>query len=378
MAGQIIKRGEKIWLVRIFLGRDANGKRDYFNKTIHGTKTQAQKYLTAKLREKDLGVFIEPALTSLDEYLDKWLETVAKGRVREKTYIGYEEILRLHIRPKLGAKRLCDIKAMDIQKTYSDMQAKGLSAQTVKHAHKVLTSSLKQAVKWNMLSQNPASYIELPRIAKKEMVALSADEAKNFLTAAKTDKWYALFLFALETGMRPEEYLALKWSDIDFSKGIATVRRVAVWIKHKGWKFDEPKTSKSRRSIPLSESLLSALKQHRAKQGEYILQQGENYKRLDLVFAGKPGTVLDRNSFVNRHFKKVLVKANLPKTIRLYDLRHTCATLLLLSGENPKVVSERLGHSSVVITLETYSHVLPNMQQTATDKLSKMLHAGNE
>lgn len=378
MAGQIIKRGENTWLVRVSLGSDSKGKRQYFNKTIRGTKKEAQKYLTAKLREKDLGVFIEPASIALDEHLDKWLKTVAKGRVRERTYQGYEELLKLHIRPKLGVKRLCDIQPMDIQEVYSAMQAKGLSAQTIYHAHKVLTSPLKQAVKWNMLSRNPASCVELPRIQRKEMHALSADEANRFLLAAKSDKWYTLLLFALETGMRPEEYFGLKWSDIDFSSGVATVKRVAVWLKGKGWTFEEPKTAKSRRSIPLSDALLSALKQHKVKQSEYILQQGEHYKRLDLVFAGKPGIPLHRNSFVNRHFKRVLERANLPKTIRLYDLRHTCATLLLLSGENPKVVSERLGHASVVLTLDTYSHVLPNMQQAATDKLSKMLHAANE
>jgi len=188
---------------------------------------------------------------------------------------------------------------------------------------------------------------------------------------------YAL-LFALETGIRPEEYQGLKWSDVDFENGLVSVRRAAIWLKGKSRTFEEPKTAKSRRSIPLSNILLSALKQHKAKQAKHILRKGEVFKRLRLVFAGVIGTPFDRNSVVRRHFKKILVKANLPKTIRLYDLRHTCATLLPLAGKNPKVVSERLGHASVVLTLDTYSHVLPTMQKSATEKLERLLHVVNE
>ncbi len=146
MAGQIIKRGES-WLVRVFLGRDTNGKRKYFNKTIHGTKKDAQKYLTAKLREKDLGVFIEPASIGLSEYLDRWLEEVAKPRLRESTFASYESILKNYIKPTLGAKRLSDIQAYEVQKLYNDLKKQGLSSRTVRYAHVVFSSAMKQAIK---------------------------------------------------------------------------------------------------------------------------------------------------------------------------------------------------------------------------------------
>jgi integrase len=173
--------------------------------------------------------------------------------------------------------------------------------------------------------------------------------------------------------MRPEEYLGLNWSDIDFERGRVTVKRALVWRKKGGgWKFDEPKTPMSRRSIPLSAATLAALKLHKREQAEHMLKLSTDY---DLVFASELGTPLHWHNFRNRHFKKILESAGLPRTFRLYDLRHTCATLLLTAGENPKIVSERLGHASVVLTLDTYSHVLPNMQQSATEKLERLLHS---
>ena len=375
MAGQIIKRGDNRWLVRVFNGREADGKRRYFNKTIHGTKKDAQKWLTAALRDQDMGVFVEPASMPLTDYLDKWLLTV-KHRVRERTFDSYEWLLEKYVRPTLGQKRLCDLKAVEVQKVYNSLtEDKKLSAKTVRHVHQVLSSALNQAVKWRLVVQNPCSLCELPRRVRKEMLCLSADETKLFLEKARDDKWYLAFLLALETGMRPEEYLGLKWSDIDFDRGFVTVRRALVWLKGGGWKFEEPKTSQSRRTISVTSSGLAALKRHKVVQAEHILKLGADYQKHDLVFASETGTPLLWRNLRNRHFKKILEHAGLPKALRLYDLRHTCATLLLSAGVNPKIVSERLGHASVVLTLDTYSHVLPNMQQTATDEIERMLHA---
>jgi integrase len=180
--------------------------------------------------------------------------------------------------------------------------------------------------------------------------------------------------FALATGMRPEEYLALKWSDLDLHAGNATVRRTLVWRKGGGWYFGEPKTSRSRRTIPLPMSLVGALTDHRRKQGECRLKKGSDYQNNELVFATGEGTPILLRNLVRRHFRPVLTNAKLTQSLRLYDLRHSCATLLLSAGENPKVVSERLGHASIVLTLDTYSHVLPSMQQAATEKLERILY----
>ncbi len=375
MAGQITKRSDNTWLIRIFLGRDSDGKRRYFNKTIHGTKKDAQKYLTAKLREKDLGVFIEPALMSLNVYLDKWLSECAVLKLREQTLNGYKFLFKRYIREKLGSKRLSDIQAYEIQKLYNEMKKANYAPKTIRHAHNVLSSALKQAVKWKMLMQNPCDLCDLPRQIKKEMKCLSPIEAKCFLETARDNKHFVLFLLAIQTGARPQEYLALQWKDIDFENKVLSVKRAVIENKGGGFRFDEPKTTRSRRSIPISQGLVDYLKQHRRKQLEAKLKLGSNYQNFDLVFASEIGTPLQKKNIRDRHFKPLLKKAKLPE-IRLYDLRHTTATLLLSEGVNPKIVSERLGHASIVLTLDTYSHVLPTMQEDATEKLEILLKTG--
>jgi integrase len=234
---------------------------------------------------------------------------------------------------------------------------------------------LKQAVKWQILPFNPASMTDLPQNHRKEMKALSPEEAKRFLEAAKGDKWHIIFSMAISTGMRPEEYLGLQWKDIDFNNGTATVQRALVWKrKGGGWSLPEPKTSQSRRTIPLPISVLRELKKHRKKQLEERLVFGAAYQNHDFVFSTEIGTPILISNLTRRHFKPLLKKAELSEKIRLYDLRHTCATLLLAANENPKVVSERLGHATIVLTLDTYSHVLPSMQKGATDKLENLLY----
>lgn len=182
--------------------------------------------------------------------------------------------------------------------------------------------------------------------------------------------WRALFSLLLASGMRPGEALGLKWEDIDFSNNRVHVRRTLSKSKD-GWGFEETKTSRSRRSIPLPGSVVKDLREHKKEQLEQKLKNPQ-YKDHGLVFANANGEPPGYRNIINRHFKPILKANNLPD-IRLYDLRHTCATLFLAAGENPKIVSERLGHSSIVLTLDTYSHVLPDMQEKAAAKLESIL-----
>jgi integrase len=169
--------------------------------------------------------------------------------------------------------------------------------------------------------------------------------------------------------------LGLKWSDVDLERGIISVQRSLHWRSYKtgDWYFGEPKTARSRRRIPLPPSVVRALVEHRRHQNEERLKTRPDFKNLNLVFATGEGQPLIRLNIVQKHFKPILERANLPATLRLYDLRHSCATLLLAANENPKVVSERLGHASITLTMDTYSHVMPDMQQGASDKLEQML-----
>lgn len=372
MAGTISKRTNNTWMVRIFLGRDANGRTKHFNKTIHGTKKDAQRFLTAKLREKDLGHFIDPAAESLDSYFKVWLQDIAKPRVREATLVSYEWIVNKYIVPQLGSYRLCDLRPDQIQRFYGELSRRGLSARTVRYAHSILSSALGHAELQGMIATNPCTRCSLPKKHKTEMKYLSPQEVKQFLEAAKDSRMYALFLLAVETGMRPGEYLALQWSDVDLGTGFLTVRRTVKTRKGGGYYFATPKTSKGNRPLYISSNLTAALKAQRRRQLEAKIQSGAIYRDNDLIFANELGDPLLIENVRRRYFEPLLSDAGLPK-IRLYDLRHTSATLLLASGEHPKVVAERLGHASTNLTLDTYSHVLPSMQLGATNRIQKLI-----
>jgi integrase len=326
---------------------------------------------------------------TVNEFLDKWL-AAAKQKVCARTYEDYVGLLRLYVRPALGTKKLSALRVLDVQDFINGMverktkQGRKLSPRTVRYTHAIFQRALKRAVKWKILSSNPASDVELPKNVRREMKVLTPEETRAFLEEAYKGKHGLMFALAVHTGMRPEEYLGLKWVDIDFQAGTVTVQRTLVW---KRWKteyyFGEPKTSRSRRTIPLPAFLLKELGAHKIRQAEHRLKVGSKWVNHDLVFcshgkakthegAGMPHSV---RNLQRRHFKPILERAGLPD-IRLYDLRHTCATLLLQAGENPKVVSERLGHASIVLTLDVYSHVLPTMQASATEKLEKILKKG--
>lgn len=374
-AGQIIPRGEDTWLVRIFTGRDEKGKRQYLNKTIKGKKKDAQDYLSKTLTAISSGTFVEPSPLSLKGYLEKWLDTAARPRVSERTFSGYCYLVTQYVEPStLAGIKLSDVRPLNIQKLYSDMLERGLSARTVRYLHAVLNSALKQAVKWGMLARNSAEAVDLPKQARKEMRAFSPREATEFLKSAAQDRWSVLFAFALATGMRPEEYLGLQWKDVDLERGNVMVRRALIWREAGGWYFSEPKTARSRRSIPLPSTTVRALAEHKRKQSEEKLKMGPVYQQHDLVFATPEGGPLAPRNLKRRHFRPILERAKLPSDFRLYDLRHSCATLLLAAGEHPKVVSERLGHATITLTLDVYSHVLPTMQEAASEKLEKMLY----
>jgi len=319
-----------------------------------------------------LGVFIEPASMSFSEYFDKWLNESAKLRLAESTFENYRYLSKLYIIEKLGSSKLSDIKPFDVQKVYNSMIKSGLSARTVRYVHAILTSAFSQALKWQMLIVNPCNAVNLPKLQKVEMKAFTPEEAKRFLKFAKKDKHGLIFAFALASGMRPSEYLALKWTDIDFEKHTATVQRVLTWRKGGGWYFAEPKTAKSRRTLPIPKNLFAELKRHKTAQSKAILKLGQFYERNNFVFATDEGKPIYLRNLRKRHFQIILENAVL-EGFRLYDLRHSMATLLLSEGINPKIVLERLGHASIVLTLDTYSHVLPTMQFDATAKLGQLL-----
>jgi len=370
MAGQIVRRGSGNWLVRISLGRDANGKRLYHNRTIKGSKKDAERYRTKALRELDTGTFVEASQESVAGYVERWLSTSARPRVRSRTFADYQFLAARYLIPRLGTKRLAQLGPQDIQSLYAGMQERGLSARTIRYAHSVLHGALEQAVKWRLLAQNPAKLVNLPRQDRKEVRALSPDEASRFVIAASEDRFHALWVLLLTSGLRPGEAVGLRWSDIEGDT--VRIQRTLVRASNHEWQLAEPKTPRARRVITLPTSTVRILQEHRKRQIADRLKAGEAWEEFDLAFCTAAGQPLDYRVVIRRHFKSVVAAAGLAP-IRPYDLRHSCATLLLAAGENVKVASERLGHSSAVLTLDVYSHVLPHMQQQAATTLETLL-----
>jgi integrase len=372
MKGSIVKKGENRFLVRVFVGRDSNGVPKHFNRTVRGTKREAQRFLADKLSELNSGTLISESGEYLRDFMIRWIDDVAKIKVRETTWQSYERLIKKHISPSLGHHRLQDLKTYHIQRFYNDLSSKGLSPRTVRYVHSVLAQALDKAISWSLIRINPASPCSLPSLAAKEMKCLTPEEAKRFLTVARQTKHHCLFLLAIETGMRVGEYLGLQWKDIDLVAGTISVVRSVNEKRGGGFYFTDPKTKNSKRFLTISDELIAALKEHRREQLAHRMRHAKVYDDLDLVFANEIGHPLNSRNLRYRHFEPLLQEAGIQR-IRLYDLRHTTATLLLKAGIHPKVVSERLGHSKVSLTLDTYSHVLPSMQREASDAMKTLL-----
>jgi integrase len=376
MSGQLIKRGENRWLVRVPNGRALSGSRKYVNRTVHGTKKDAERELTRLLRERDTGVLVEPSRQSLGEFLREWLDTTAKARVREVTHRSYTAwIQRTLFKSDLAARRLSAVTAADLQAFLNNLTTKGYSPRSVAYVRAIIRSALEQAVRWNKIPRNSAAkgMLTLPRQRRHEMKALSPDQAQAFLREAEADPWFGLWALLVTTGLRPGEACGLKWSDLEANR--LTVRRALVWRYRGAWSLEEGKTAKARRTVMLPEIAIRALREHRRQQAELRLSMGPDYKAQDFIFANSLGGPVDVRALVRPHLNRILQRAKLPQ-IRLYDLRHTAATLLLAAGVHVKVASEMLGHSTATLTLDVYSHVLEGMQAGAAATMDRLLARG--
>jgi integrase len=362
-SGQIIKRGERNFVVRVFTGRDGNGKRTYVNKTMKGTKKDAQNVLNQMLLNKSNGVLVGQGEQKLSDYLTHWFTSSKKAKIRERTYEEYKKQLDRYITPTLGERKLSQITPLAIQDIYTKMLEQGLSPRTVRLTHTIFSNSLKQAVKWRVLLHNPADAVELPKYVKPEMMAFSHDESNRFLEAIKGYKWELFLNLLISTGLRPSEAIALKWENLDLANSRLSVKH-SVSKVNGVWKYEEPKTPKSKRTIDIPLGLTKMLASQEITPG--------------LVFHNGLGEPVYLKGIYDDYYKPALKRAKLDETARLYDLRHTCATLLLLAGDytqqlHIKLVSEYLGHSSIQITLDTYGHVLPGMHKAVAAKMHTLL-----
>jgi integrase len=335
------------------------------------TRDEARLKLTKAMADRDGGLVFEDGGLTVGEYVERWLKDSVRGTVRQSTYEAYEYMTYPHIVPALGRVKLKALTPVHVRTFYREKLDGGLSSATVRKMHGVLQKTLDQAVSDGLIPRNAAKGIRLPQGKKKEIRPLSPDEARALLVAAQGDRLEALYLLAISTGLREGELLALRWEDVDLE---AAVVRVSRTLTRNGGKVSvgPPKTKNSRRTVGLTDGAVEALREHLTRQLEEMKSAGSLYRPGGLVFANEVGGIVNPSNLRNRSLKALLERAGLP-AIRFHDLRHTCATLLLSRNVNPKIVSEMLGHASIAITLDTYSHVLPNMQESAVRALEEIL-----
>lgn len=380
MKGHIRKRGERSWAVVLDLGRDPGGKRRQKWHSVRGTKKDAERELAKLVHALNTGDYVEPAKLTLAEYLEQWLDS-ARANVSGKTYERYEEIVRRHLAPALGSRTLSKLQPLQIQSYYSRALetgrldgAGGLSRQTVLHHHRVLSEALNRAVKWQLIVRNPADAVEAPRPARKEMNALDEAQTAWLLEVVDGTDLNIPVLLAVTTGMRRGEFLALRWTDIDFDTATAAVNR-SLEQTNKSVIFKSPKGRRGR-VVSLPRLTLVALKEHRESQLERQRNLGAAYHDNGLICAKHDGSIWKPDT-LTADFARLAKRACL-KSVRLHDLRHSHASQLLRRGVHPKVVSERLGHSTVGITLDVYSHVLPGIQEEAAGRVDAALREAIE
>ncbi|MBI2304634.1 MAG: site-specific integrase [Chloroflexi bacterium] len=366
--GSIYKRADGLWAGAITL---PGGKR----KVVYGKSRQGVgEALIAALRDVQLGILLPTAdaRQTLGQFLTHWLEEVVKPNLRPKTYVTYRDVCHLHIIPALGSRRLTKLSPQELITFYHAELEQGFSPRMVGHIHRVLHRSLEDAVRWQLIPRNVCGLVDSPRVSKVEMKALNAEEARRFLEAAQGEPMEALFVLALTTGMRQGELLGLKWADMDMIQGIIHVRRSLARITGKGFVEQEPKTAKGRRTISLTPMATQALQEYRRRQLEARLLAGGEWEDRNLVFCNALGRPMEVTNLIRRHFHPLLKKAGLPR-VRFHDLRHSCASLLLSMNAHPKVVQELLGHSTISVTMDTYSHTVPSLQVEAVNGLDKLL-----
>ena len=365
MNGSIRRRSKDSWELTIDLGRDASGKRQRKFVNVKGKRADADSKLRELLTGLDKGLPVDPSKVTVGEFLQRWLQDYAYPNTRPRTAERYESDIRLHITPAIGHVQLSKLAPSDVQHLEASLLESGKSPRSVQHLHAVLRESLKHAMRWGLIYRNVVEGVDPPRPRRKEIQPPSADGVWDILGLAKDTPYATVFQFLAFTGCRRGEALGLRWSDVDFDNGIASIVQTLQRLKGQGLVVQPPKSAKSRRAIALDADTINLLREHRGRQLLSQVEMEEVYEDHGLVFPGPFGGPLDP-SVLTRNFEKLVKKAGLVG-VRLHDLRHFHATMLLQEGTNPKVVQERLGHSSFAITMDTYSHVTPTIQGQAAD-----------
>ncbi len=370
-SGRIVEliKGKKYQVI-VEAGRDPKtGKRKRIKRTVNGRKTEAEDLLlelTLSLRQ---GTYIEPKSIAVSEWLDTWLNDYKKMDLRQTTWESYADIIRLHIKPEIGAMKIQDLRPEHLQKLYKEKKESGLSSRTVRYVHSIMHAALKQAVKNQLILRNPTEATSPPKMEQREITAMTKKQMDAFLSELdntrykRTKRIAPAFKVLLGTGLRRGELLGLRWRNIDFQTNTITIEQGLVATKGSKKTYQEPKTDQSKNEIPMSDYVAAVL------QGHWLQMTFEGHADPDMpVFCTKNGDpILPRS--LNRTFEALRRRAGI-ENVNLHALRHTFATRLLEKGVQLKEIQELLRHTRLSTTADIYTDVSHTMKQDAVNKLN--------
>ncbi|MBS4053240.1 MAG: site-specific integrase [Thermaerobacter sp.] len=374
--GSVFKRKDGRWCAAVTTGYSPETGKPirayYYDTTRAGVVVKRDE----ALRGIKAGTYVKPTKETVEAWLKTWLDAYVAPSVRPKTWEGHESIIRVHLVPALGQIDLRALQTNQVQRLLNDKMASGLSPRTVELIHTTLKSALKQAQLEGMVTRNVADHVRKPKGDNKEIRVLTAAEMDQLIAVALADRLGPVVITMLGTGLRLGEVLALEWSNVNLQDSLLQVQHTAVQTKtptkSKRQKLiQSPKTDSGKRAIPLPADVVSILRQWSATQAQEKLKLGSTYTDSGRVFTSSVGTpLLQRN--LARKLSELAAKANI-KHVNPHALRHTYATRLLEANVHPKVVQELLGHTDITLTLNTYSHVMPEIKKAAAKALDAVL-----
>lgn len=377
MNGSVRRRSKNSWELTLDLGKDADGKRQRRFVNVKGKRTDADRKLRELMASLDKGLPINTKKITVSEWLDRWIAEHIAPTKRQRTIERYSDVARKHIAPHIGHMQLTDITPSDVKALEAAWATQGMSVPGIEYGHRILSAALKAAVQMELIFRNPAQLVTPPRAEKQEVLPPSVSAVNSILADSidhDDELCPAIHLIAY-SGIRRGECLGLHWQQVDFNRQEISIISSLVRSAEKGLIFEPPKSTASRRVINLDDGTMEVLRAHKVRQMEHRLTMAQSYEDNDLVFPneyGQPLNPMRLTRALDRAGKRIEAEH-----VKLHDLRHFHASVLLQSGQSPVLVSKRLGYSSVSMTLDIYAHLMPGWQREAAEVFAKAMNQGD-
>lgn len=365
------------WRLRIFRGYDSQGKRIGYSETFHGGSKEADDRLVELRNRQKAGLPLKFEQKLFRDYFNQWIEESDDGERRECTITHYRKMAEKYLLPAFGDFTLTDVTDVAVKRFYKQMRKEDYAPATVIMLHVILSSMFKSAEDHDLVLRNPMRKVKAPERTKPNPVAMTADETQKFLDVAAGRPEGFMFRLAYFLGARPCEYLGLKWSDVDFKVKAVTIQRSLKLRQGGEWYTTPPKTKKSVRSIALTDALVKGLEEQRRRQLEMRMKAGSEWRDHGFIFTDEVGGPLKIYT-VRKVHKRICADAGLPETFSLKVSRHSCASALMNDGVPLKMISDRLGHSSIEITADVYGVTEDQRQREVSERVERLFGIGKK